>query len=132
MSGEIAYSHTEGAVYKDCYEFSWGQRLSAMIKGIATNFSKGGLKTIDWLHGYVDSENVGYSNDEIERKFTNAKFQAYINGLGTNDVNQSYSIGTIDDIDLEDYNNNADTFYGNYAKILQKQERYLLNVICSA
>lgn len=120
MSGEIAYSHTEGAVYKDCYEFSWGQRLSAMIKGIATNFSKGGLKTIDWLHGYVDSENVGYSNDEIERKFTNAKFQAYINGLGTNDVNQSYSIGTIDDIDLEDYNNNADTFYGNYAKILQK------------
>lgn len=121
MSGEIAYLSSGGeAVYKDCYEFSWGQRLSALIRGVATNFSSGGLKVVDWLHAYVDSKSTGHSNDEVERKFIDTKFQAYINGLGTNDVNQSSLIGTIDDIDFEDYNNNADTFYGNYAKILQK------------
>ena len=121
MSGEMAYLPSNGeAVYKDCYEFSWGQRLSALIRGVATNFSSGGLKVVDWLHAYVDSKSTGHSNDEVERKFIDTKFQAYVNGLGTNDVNQSSLIGTIEDIDLDNYNNNADTFYGNYAKILQK------------
>lgn len=117
----MAYLPSNGeAVYKDCYEFSWGQRLSALIRGVATNFSSGGLKVVDWLHAYVDSKSTGHSNDEVERKFIDTKFQAYVNGLGTNDVNQSSLIGTIEDIDLDNYNNNADTFYGNYAKILQK------------
>lgn len=121
MSGEMAYLPSGGeAVYKDCYEFSWGQRLSALIRGIATNFSSGGLTTRTWINNYINSQGIGHSNDEVSRKFVDAKFQAYINGLGTNDANQSLPIGSIDDIDMDDYNNNADTFYGNYAKILQK------------
>lgn len=121
MSGELAYIPSDGeAVYKDCYEFSWGQRLSALINGIATNYSSGGLTTRTWINSYINSQGIGHSNDDKSRKFVETKFQAYINGLGTNDTNQSLPIGTIDDIDFEDYNNNADTFYGNYAKILQK------------
>ena len=121
MSGELAYIPSDGeAVYKDCYEFSWGQRLSALINGIATNYSRGGLTTRTWINSYINSQGIGHSNDDKSRKFVETKFQAYINGLGTNDTNQSLPIGTIDDIDFEDYNNNADTFYGNYAKILQK------------
>nr|DAV88464.1 MAG TPA: GDSL like Lipase Acylhydrolase [Caudoviricetes sp.] len=120
MSGEMAYSVLDSNVYKDCYEFSWGQRLSAMIGGIATNFSKGGLTTQSWISTYINSQENGNSNDNVDRKFTTSKYQAYINGLGTNDTNRLLTIGTIDDIDFDNYNNNADTFYGNYARILQK------------
>lgn len=91
-----------------------------MIGGIATNFSKGGLTTQSWISTYINSQENGNSNDNVDRKFTTSKYQAYINGLGTNDTNRLLTIGTIDDIDFDNYNNNADTFYGNYARILQK------------
>lgn len=46
------------------------------------------------------------------------KSQAYIIALGTNDTNYDGDVNT--DIDVSNYNNNADTFVGNYAKIIQK------------
>ena len=44
--------------------------------------------------------------------------------LGVNDVSQiiggEYELGTIDDIDTADYKNNAETFAGWYAQIIQR------------
>ena len=42
------------------------------------------------------------------------------NWLGQNDKNAGATIGTSADIDLSNYNNNANTYYGRYAKIIQK------------
>ena len=44
--------------------------------------------------------------------------------MGVNDVvrvlNGEYDFGDVTDIDLENYNNNKDTFVGHYAKIIQR------------
>ena len=50
----------------------------------------------------------------------NHKCEAYIIGLGQNENNRKYKIGTVEDINLGDYTQNPDTYYGNYGKIIQK------------
>ena len=46
--------------------------------------------------------------------------QAYIMALGANDLNGNIELGSADDIDLENCENNKETFAGYYAKIIQK------------
>ena len=46
--------------------------------------------------------------------------QAYIIALGCNDQWKPDEIGTLDDIDFADYNNNKKTFVGYYGKIVQR------------
>lgn len=57
------------------------------------------------------------------------KCQCYILCLGVNDRD---TIGSLSDIDWNDYNNNQDTFYGRYARIIQylKQINPLAPVFC--
>ncbi len=94
------------------YEYSWGQYLARMTGNTYYNWSSGGLRTDSWLKSSFAQECFD----------GNHLCQAYIIGLGQNDNNKSHGsdIGTIDDIDVDDYNNNADTFYGRYGKIIQK------------
>ena len=47
------------------------------------------------------------------------KCQAYVVGLGVNDTVTESNVGSPSDIDLDNYNNNAESFYGNYAKVIQ-------------
>ena len=47
------------------------------------------------------------------------KCQAYIIALGVNDL-KSIELGTVDDIDREDYKNNKPTFAGYYAQIISR------------
>ena len=50
----------------------------------------------------------------------NHKCEAYIIGLGQNERNNNYPIGTAADIHIEDYDQNPETYYGNYGKIILK------------
>lgn len=108
-SGESAYK-TDGVThYVDLYDFSWGQCLARMTGNTYYNFSAGGLSAKTWLTSQ-------YCTTAFDG---NHKCDAYIIGLGQNDKNQGYTVGTTADIDLSDYTQNADTFCGNYGKIIQ-------------
>ena len=114
-SGVAVYKDSEGnAVVNSVnrYEYSWGQYLARMTGNKYYNWSSGGLRTDTWLSS-------SHANECFDG---NHLCQAYIIGLGQNDNNKWHgeNIGTSADIDLSDYNNNADSFYGRYAKIIQK------------
>lgn len=112
--GVIGDSYASGCIYvnnnfNQKYELSWGQQLARKCGNICTNFSTSGVNTRTWL-----TEPHCYSLLQSE----SAK-QFYWLCLGINDMNlgESY-IGSINDIDDNDYHNNADTFYGNYGRII--------------
>ena len=101
--------------YHDFYEYSWGQYLARMAGLKAYNFSRGGLTCIDFL---ARADAAGYWDKEKAA-------QAYIIALGVNDlfrISQGrFEFGDINDVDVNDYkNNNASTFVGAYATIIQR------------
>ena len=96
--------------YHDFYDYSWVQCMKRELGNTMYNFTKSGLSTRTWL-----TDDMG-----LRLLQSTEKCQCYIIALGANDIGlgEEY-IGTPSDIDLLNYNNNADTFYGNYAKIIQ-------------
>lgn len=94
--------------YHDLYEYSWGQYIARAAGTKVYNFSRGGM-TAKWYHDFA-AENHFWDDS--------CACQCYILALGVNDSHQ-FSIGSTADIDLENYENNADTFAGHYAKIIQ-------------
>lgn len=102
-SGEI-YA-TDGSLIGDKYKISWIQQLARKNGFTGYNFSSGGLSTRTWL-----------TAENGLKKLNNSKVcDLYILALGINDyygLGESY-LGTQEDID-----NGNDTFYGNYAKII--------------
>lgn len=96
--------------------YSWAkfmERKSGMSYSV---FAKGGLEASQWL---TDAD-AGYP---VASQSANL-CQAYIVALGINDCGRhdlDY-IGTTADIDTSNPDNNANTFVGNYAKIIQKMK----------
>ena len=109
-SGESYWNDGGTTQGQDFYEYSWGQFLARKTGNKYYNWSKGGLSAKTWLASTYATECFDGEH----------KCQAYIIGLGQNDANNNDTIGTSADIDLSDYTNNANTFYGNYGKIIQK------------
>lgn len=114
-SGVAVYKDTQGQLVVNSvnrYPYSWGKYLERMTGNTYYNWSAGGLRTDTWLSS-------SYATECFDGKHL---CQAYIIGLGQNDNNKSQGsdIGTSADIDLSDYKNNAESFYGRYAKIIQK------------
>lgn len=108
--GIIGDSYASGEVvltgYNDYYNVSWGQILARMTGTKCINFSSGGLSTRSWLTAEKGLQLLNSS--EVQ--------QLYILVLGINDyygLGSSY-LGTKSDIESK-----ADTFYGNYAKIIE-------------
>lgn len=108
--GVIGDSYASGEVcltgYNDYYNVSWGQILARMTGTKCINFSSGGLSTRSWLLATKGLQLLNSS--EVQ--------QLYILALGINDwyaLGSSY-LGTEADIESK-----ADTFYGNYAKIIE-------------
>ena len=106
----IGDSYASGEVcltgYNDYYNVSWGQILARMSGSKCINMSAGGLSTRTWLS----------SNKGLTLLNSSDPQQLYILALGINDyyhLGESY-LGTIADIETK-----ADTFYGNYAKIIE-------------
>lgn len=109
-SGEC-YSNEDGSDSGiDLYQYSWGQFIARRFGMECVNFSKGGMSTRNWL-----ANSQGLTKLLKSENLCNA----YIIGLGVNDANKLGTdyLGTIDDI-KEDYNENSDTFYGNYGRII--------------
>lgn len=114
-SGEFESKLNGEVGYHDYYDYSWGQYLARDTGCTVLNFSKGGMTAKDYCESFAIENDLW----NIEKRC-----QAYIIALGVNDVTQSlegkFEFGSIDDIDKNDYNNNAETFAGWYAKIIQK------------
>lgn len=109
-SGECAYKENGAVRYVDLFEYSWGQYMARDSGNTYYNFTRGGMTTRSWL---TSNKGLPMATDGEH------DVQCYIMALGVNDLTITDYLGTSSDIDLSDYNNNADTFYGNYAKIIQ-------------
>lgn len=115
-SGEIYVadvSQSKGYTVADYYQKSWGQILARKYGATCINLSVGGLTTRTWLtnsHG-------------LAKMLAEKPQELYLCALGINDeisLGASY-LGTIEDIKNYDYYPDyADTFYGNYGKIIEQ------------
>ncbi len=118
--GVIGESYSSGAIYVlnedgsqksagSYYNLSWGQMMARKLGTTCTNFSKGGLSTRTWL-----TDDKG-----LPLLLSTEPQNIYYLMLGINDKTKHGAeyIGTMSDIQ-EDYTQNADTFYGNYGKII--------------
>ena len=112
-SGEFEYINKNNEkFYFDKFEFSWGQFIARMTGNKVYNFSRGGMSAKEYIESFSDLNDLWNINK---------KGDCYIIALGVNDLlNMHMPIGNINDIDLNDYNNNKDTFCGWYARIIQK------------
>lgn len=112
-SGEFQAVNSDGVdTYHDMFEYSWGQFLGRMCGSQVYNFSRGGMTAKEYCNRFADS--MGYWNPTFAS-------QAYIIAMGVNDLLcQNQKIGSMDDVDINDWKNNKDTFAGNYCKIIQR------------
>ena len=112
--GVVGDSYASGEVYynggfHDIYNISWGQILARKLGTECVNFSKGGISTKGWLN----------NSKGLSLMLSTAPQDIYYLALGINDANnygEEY-IGSISDIH-ENYKQNADSFYGNYGRII--------------
>ncbi|MBU3838055.1 MAG: SGNH/GDSL hydrolase family protein [Candidatus Phocaeicola faecigallinarum] len=117
------FKGTSSKVFLDLFEYSWGQRLCKLLGVEGYNFSYSGQTTKGWIDGSKTPPQT--TTDAIPNRIwegakSNPK-QAYTIALGVNDSSlKQYPVGTTEDIDLSDYNNNAETFVGYYGGIIQR------------
>lgn len=111
--GVVGDSYASGELWKngsnlgDIYAISWLQQLARLYGFSGVNFSEGGMTTRSWLTSDKGSSLL-QSTDACEMMLL---------CLGINDyysLGESY-LGTPSDID-----SGADTFYGNYGKIIRQ------------
>jgi len=112
-SGEFESKDEDGKHgYHDFYEYSWGQYIARSAGCKVYNFSCGGMTAKNYMENYADA-NGFWEKDKA--------CQAYIIALGVNDIiHDKIALGDVDDICLEDYKKNAQTFAGYYGQIIQK------------
>lgn len=112
-SGEFETRDENGnAGYHDLYEYSWAQYIARKNGLKAYNFSRGGM-TAKWYMESFAKENGFWDKDKA--------CQAYVIALGVNDIyNQNMEIGSVADLDAENYENNKPTFAGYYAQIISR------------
>ena len=114
--GVVGDSYASGEIvlppdyqFIDYYNLSWGQCIARRNGIKCTNYSTGGLSTRTWLIDKKGKPLLDSSDPD----------NLYLLALGINDANNfglNY-LGSIEDI-KSDYTQNADTFYGNYGKII--------------
>lgn len=97
--------------YHDMFEYSWGQFMARMCGSKVYNFSCGGMTARNYCENFAES-----------RGFWNPAYaaQAYILSLGVNDLNYEPELGSVLDIDKNDWRNNKKNFAGYYAQIIQR------------
>lgn len=90
---------------------SWVQQMARRIGCTAYNLGASGVDPVEWFqpnyefaqYCYTQYQSVGFCD-------------LYIIGLG---LNPTSTLGSISDINLSDYTQNAETFFGQYARIIQ-------------
>ena len=110
-SGCSNYQNSQGAWKgKDIPKFSWGKYIERKYGVECTLFTKGGTTTRSWLNGE-------WGKSLLE---SSKPLEMYYIGLGNNDyysLGASY-LGSTSDIHIGNEEQNADTYYGNYSKII--------------
>ena len=111
-SGEFESMNADGTkVYHDFYEYSWGQYIGRSCGSKVYNFSQGGMTAQTYMEVFAKLKGL-WSTDKLA--------QAYIIALGVNDlIGRGQEIGSVADINKEDYTQNAKTFAGYYAQVIQ-------------
>lgn len=114
-SGEFENRDANGNPgFFDMYEYSWGQYIARKNGLKAYNFSMGGMSAERY---FAFAEERGFWDKD-------KACQAYVIAMGVNDIyNENVPIGSIDDIDINDYKNNKPTYTGNYAGIVQRYKQ---------
>lgn len=104
--------------YHDMFEYSWGQVLARAAGSKAYNFSRGGMTAKEFMESYAEAQD--YFNPE-------KACTAYIVALGVNDcsayIRGELEVGTVEDIDKEEFLKNRKTFVGYYAAIIQRYKK---------
>lgn len=112
-SGEFESLKEDGTSgYHDMFEYSWGQYIARMCTSKVYNFSRGGMTTKEYCDSFAEAKD-----------FWNPDYaaQCYIIALGVNDINGNrLELGTIDDIDTENWKNNKENFAGYYGQIISR------------
>lgn len=103
---------TDERHYYDMFDYSWGQFLARMAGLTAYNFSRGGMTASEYCDSYAEA--MDWWNPD-------KRAQAYIIALGVNDlINARQPLGEMSDIHPDDPTQNAKTFTGYYARIIQQ------------
>ena len=112
-SGEFESRDGEGKPgYHDYYDYSWGQYIARKNGLTAYNFSRGGMTANEYMESFAEKQ--GFWNPALA-------CQAYVIALGVNDViNSGMEIGSVADIDPDDWHKNKPTFIGYYAQIIAR------------
>jgi len=102
---------------KDCYDASWPQIMAKRYGVTCTNYTKGGMTTLSWLVDPCGNKKLHESKPD----------DLYILALGINDshswfLNPEKYLGNAKDIGTK-----ADTFYGNYGKIIEQIKAHAPN-----
>lgn len=92
------------------YDLSWPTVMQRRNGITINNYSQAGASTRTWL----TITSVG-----LPKALADDPSCLYLLCLGINDFNIANYLGTIDDI-TDDYTENPDTFYGNYARIFEQ------------
>lgn len=100
----------------DLYEYSWGQYIARMCGCTGYNFSRGGMTAREYCKSFA-AKNGFWDKEKA--------CQAYVIALGVNDIlNAHREIGSVQDIDLQNYANNKPTFMGHYGQIIQNIRKF--------
>ena len=112
-SGEFESLDKDGNKgYHDFYEYSWGQYIARSSGCKVYNFSRGGMTAKEYVENFAE-QNGFWDEDKL--------CEAYIIALGVNDIiNAGMDIGSTKDINVGDYQKNAESFTGYYARIIQR------------
>lgn len=113
-SGEFESTDESGSQkgYHDMFDYSWGQFMARAAGCKVYNFSRGGMTAKEYMESFAD-KNDFWNPDKLCR--------AYILALGVNDLfGRKQPVGDISDINADNYELNADTFCGWYARIIQR------------
>ena len=98
-------------VYLDMFEHSWGQHLARMAGCKVYNFSRGGMTASEYCQTFGEANGFWDADKAC---------QAYIVGLGVNDIiNARQPMGSMADV-CDDWHRNANTFAGWYGQLLAR------------
>ena len=103
---------------------AWGAILAREVGNTFLSLGVGGINTRTWLT-VAESSGGG-----LAKALNSPKQELYFLCLGINDTSLGASyIGEDSDINDSDYTQNADTFYGNYGRIIQRMKEYSPNCL---
>ena len=118
--GVVGDSYASGAMYNGDYILdyatSWGQIMAREYGTVCENYSRGGLTTRTWLT----------ASEGLNKLKTTDPCDIYYLALGINDSNNlgvDY-IGSSSDVSLSNYSANADTYFGNYSRIISEIKKH--------